>query len=204
MPLFKKITDPDFEIAIWRIEEDLTFFEPLFASHPDIPNKAKKMQWFATRHLINELRGQFSEVLKAESGKPFLVDSPHHISISHSTEFAAVMHSEKYFVGIDLEIVNPKVENIAHKFLQPYELAALKPQERLKKLILYWSAKESLYKLYGHRNIEFKTQLIIDPFELQTKGELKAEILATEAPIKKLKVNYEFLEGHILSYVTGR
>lgn len=204
MPLYKKITEPDFEIAIWRIEEDLSFFEPLFHSHPDIQNNSRKLQWFASRHLINELRGKFSEVLKAESGKPFLQDSPHHISISHSPEFAAAMFSEKYFVGIDLEMVNPKVEKIAHKFLRADEVTAIKPGEKIEKLILYWSAKEALYKLYGHRNIEFKKQLLIEPFDLKLKGKLNAEIIATEAPVKKLKVNYEFFEDHILSYVTGR
>ena len=203
MPLYKKITSDNFEIALWRIEEDISFFESKFQSHPAIQNENKKLQWFATRHLVNEMRREFSEIEKDESGKPFLKNSSQHLSISHTPVFAAAMLSKHAPVGIDLEMVNPKVERIAHKFIREDEINSIKAKEKIEKLILYWSAKEALYKLYGKRNIEFKTQLLIDPFDLKLSGELNATITGIELPMQNLKVLYDFFDDHVLTYVVG-
>ncbi len=203
MPLYKKIATGNSEIALWRIEEELSFFESRFNSHPAIKNENKKLQWFATRHLVNEMRGEFSEIEKDEAGKPLLKNSTQHLSISHTPVFAAAMLSNYAPVGIDLEMVNPKVERIAHKFLREDEINAIQADEKIEKLILYWSAKEALYKLYGKAGIEFISQLLIEPFELKLSGELKAEITGIEQPMKNLIVNYSFFEDHVLTYVVA-
>lgn len=202
MPLYKKIELPEATIGLWRIEEDIAFFQSKFPPVA-IANESKRLQWYATRNLLNELCGKECEVIKLESGKPVLKDSSHHISISHTAQYAAVIVCEKNQVGVDLELVNPKVERIAHKFLYPEEIAAIRPEQKIEKMILYWSVKEALYKLYGHRNVEFMTQLLVEPFELKTKEVLDATI-NTESVNEKLKVHYEFLDGHVLSYVVGR
>ena len=218
MPFYKKITSPHFEIALWRIEEDLSFFEAKFDAHPDIKNANQRLQWYATRHLANELLGGEVSILKDEHGKPFIENSSQQISLSHTMQFAAVMRSEQFNVGVDLEMVNAKVERIAHKFLREDELNAIANEEKIEKLILYWSAKEALYKLYGKGEIDFTTQLLIEPFQLQTKGELKAEIVVegssagsrggdptgTNKGIQNLTIHYEFFEGHVLTYVIAR
>ncbi|MBL0309440.1 MAG: 4'-phosphopantetheinyl transferase superfamily protein [Bacteroidetes bacterium] len=165
MPLCKKISGTDFEISVWKITEPLSYFESLFNWHPDIKNENKKLQWFATRHLVNEMNGIFSEVVKEESGKPFLRNSAHHLSITHTRELAAVMQSKQYYVGLDLERIDSKVERIAFKFLREDEISSISSEEKIEKLILYWSAKESLYKLYGMREIDFMTQLLIEPLK---------------------------------------
>lgn len=203
MPLYNKINSKNFEVALWRIEEDLSFFESKFHAHPEIKNENKKLQWFATRHLVNEMLGEFSEIEKDEAGKPVLKKSHHHISLSHTQVFAAAMISAHSPVGIDLEMVNQKVERIAHKFLRPDEIGSIHADEKIEKLILYWSAKEALYKLHGKGGIEFMTQLLIEPFELQLNGVLNAEIIATDSQIKNLKVSYDFFEDHVLTYVWG-
>ncbi len=204
MPLYKKISFGNFEIALWRNEEDLSFFESKFASHPEIKNENKKLQWFATRHLVNEMRGEFSEIEKDEAGKPFLKNSSQHISISHTPVFAAAMLSNLAPVGIDLEMLNPKVERIAHKFLREDEINAIQADEKIEKLILYWSAKEALYKLHGKGGIEFMTQLLIERFELKLSGILQAEIAGIEQPLINLQVHYEFFEDHVLTYAMAR
>lgn len=201
MALFKKINSPHLEIAIWRIEEELSFFESRFQAQPDIKNENKKLQWYATRHLVNEMLGSSPTVIKDEEGKPLLKNSSHHISLSHTNLFAAAMVSASAPVGIDLEMINPKVERIAHKFLREDEIKAIADDEKLGKLILYWSAKEALYKLHGKGGIEFMTQLLIEPFELNQSGALHAEIAGIEQPLKNLKINYEFFEGHVLTWV---
>ncbi|MES2622553.1 MAG: 4'-phosphopantetheinyl transferase superfamily protein [Bacteroidota bacterium] len=204
MPLYKNISAVDSSIALWRIEEELSYFESKFHSHPDIKNENKRLQWYATRHLVNQLLGDHVSMIKDEMGKPSIKNSTNHISLSHTPVFAAVMFSQKFPVGVDLEMITPKVERIAHKFLREDEISSIRPDEKIEKLILYWSAKESLFKLHGKGDIEFKTQLLIDPFELSLSGTLQAEISAGDLTHKNLTIQYEFFEDHVLTYVVGR
>ncbi|HLP52380.1 MAG TPA: 4'-phosphopantetheinyl transferase superfamily protein [Chitinophagales bacterium] len=201
MPLYNQINTTDFNIALWRIEEDNAYFEPHFVAHPDIKNENKKLQWFASRHLVNTMLGTPTDIEKDEAGKPVLKTGAQNLSLSHTPIFAAAMLSPKNPVGIDLEMVNPKVERIAHKFLRDDEIDAIHPDEKLEKLILYWSAKEALYKLYGKGEITFATQLLIQPFHLKLAGELNAAIVGIESPLENLTVHYQFFEDHVLTYV---
>lgn len=204
MPLYKNINTNVFTIALWRIEEELPYFESKFSSHPDIQNENKRLQWYATRYLVNQLLGDRVSMIKDEMGKPSIKNSPYHISLSHTPVFAAVMFSKKFPVGVDLEMVTPKVERIAHKFLREDEIDSIAQDEKIEKLILYWSAKESLFKLHGKGDIEFKTQLLIQPFQLSLNGTLNAEITAGDESLKNLEIQYEFFRDHVLTYVVGR
>lgn len=204
MPLYRKISAAHFELALWRIEEDISFFESRFHAHPDIKNENKCLQWYATRYLVNELLGENVSMIKDDMGKPSLKNSPYHISLSHTPVFAAVMFSKELPVGVDLEMVNPKVERIAHKFLREDEISSIKTDEKIEKLILYWSAKEALFKLYGNGGVDFTSQLLIEPFELNLKGQLATSIVTKEKQMKDLTMKYEFIEDHVLTYVAGR
>jgi phosphopantetheinyl transferase len=199
MPLYKKFEINGATIGIWHITENVGYFEHLFTSFPYIQNDGKRLQWFATRHLANELTGNRTEIVKLETGKPVLLDGTHQISISHSVNFAAVIVHPNKPVGIDIEPVNPKVERIAHKFLQNHELISLPQEHRTDKLILYWSAKETMYKLQGLQGIEFSTQLLIQPFTLAQYGTLDTTIKHADSSIQ-LKVYYEFFENHVFTY----
>ena len=203
MPLYKKFEEPGYSIGVWKIEEGLPFFEALFHGHPDIQHDHKRLQWFASRHLANVMLGQPDAIVNDETGKPNFKTSAQNISISHTAGFAAVMLSNKYAVGIDVEAIHPKIERIAHKFMQPEEIAALSPEEKLQKMTLCWSAKESLFKLYGWGGLEFRTQLLIEPFQLQQSGTFKANIETPHLPLRGLTVHYQFFDGHVLSYVAG-
>jgi 4'-phosphopantetheinyl transferase len=204
MPLYSTKNDENFSLALWRIEEDLAFFEQEFNSYSGINHKDKRLQWYASRHLANTMRNCFTEIEKDEHGNPFVKGEQTQISITHSYLFAGVMLSDKADVGMDLEPVNPKVLRIGHKFITQDELAAIHEDEKIEKLILYWSAKEALYKLYGKRGVDFKSQLLIEPFQLNKEGLLHATIKVGETLIPDLKVHYNFFEDHVLTYVLGR
>jgi 4'-phosphopantetheinyl transferase EntD len=203
MPLYKKTAEPDFSIGIWKIEEDLGYFENLFHGYTEIKNSGQRLQWFASRHLANLMLDKPDVIINDVSGKPNLKSTAINISLSHTAGFAAVILSKQFAVGIDIEAVHKKVERIAHKFLQEEEIAAIPEKEKAAKMMLYWSAKESLYKLYGWGGLEFKTQLLIEPFNLLPEGTLKADIITPHLPLKNLQVNYRFFEGHVLTYVAA-
>lgn len=200
MPLLRITELKDYTIGIWQIAEGIDFFSPLFAN-PAIHHEKKRVQWYATRHLANLIMKEDVEILNDENGKPYLKNSDVKISISHTAQYAAVMISPTHRVGIDLEEINPKVQRVAHKFLQPNEIDAISPNELTEKLIVYWSAKEALYKLHGRKQLAFREQLLIAPFVLQSAGVLQAKVIAENVNWPALEVHYSTLGNHILTSV---
>src|SRR5579863_2657498 len=118
MPLFEKLSGKNFSLALWRIEEDISFFESRITFNTGIANENKRLQWLASRYLLSQMVGGPVDIIKDASGKPSLRGNSHHISISHTPAFAGVIVSDTVPVGMDLEAINPKVERIAHKFLR--------------------------------------------------------------------------------------
>lgn len=170
-----------------------------------ITTHAPSNQSLTARQVVNALLGNDIEITKDETGKPVVKDAALHISLSHSKTLAAAIVSEQHQVGIDIETIHPRIERIAHKFLTQQELEAI-TNNKIETLLLYWSAKEALYKLYAKKQLEFTTQLIVQPFQLQQSGILKGSIIVPdeEGIFADLDIHYEFLEGHVMAYVLGR
>jgi 4'-phosphopantetheinyl transferase len=64
--------------------------------------------------------------------------------------------------GCDVELIRDKVLKIQHKFLNTLELNIC--NNNLEKLIIYWAAKETLYKIYGLKSLDFKENLSVEDF----------------------------------------
>jgi phosphopantetheinyl transferase len=205
MPLYLHQKTAQFELAVWHITEQLEDFAQLgIEADADIVNTNKKLQWCASRYLTRLIAGSEVELTHDEFGRPHFSHNRVNISISHSNEFAAIIISNTTPVGIDIEPIHPKVERVAHKFMHEEELARLEPETRIVQLITYWSAKEALYKLYGKKQLTFKTQLRIAPFNLAERGTLNGAVYADDWQQEGLEMPYSVFENHVLVYVLGR
>ena len=176
MPLiFKKSPETDCLLMVWEITENADFYktelgkknfelpEYKLISHPH-----KQKEWLASRFLAKflaeTLHINYRGLIKDAYNKPFLQDSNHHLSLSHTTtHVAAGIHLHKP-LGIDLETITPRLHIIKHKFLTDSERE--NANDELEKLCIYWSAKEALYKLYGKRGVHFQKELQVEPFVL--------------------------------------
>ncbi|MDP4131233.1 MAG: 4'-phosphopantetheinyl transferase superfamily protein, partial [Bacteroidota bacterium] len=154
MPLFYQHNiNESTRLAIWHIEEDESFFLKRVPLKRDVSHPQKRLQHLAGRYLLTELFRDFplSEILIADTRKPYLPDEKYHFSISHCGFFAAAIVSSRYRVGIDVEHAGPGIERIREKFLSRKELAVAfngldRSGHRLRQLTLLWSAKESVFK----------------------------------------------------------
>ncbi len=125
--------------------------------------ESRKKQWLAYRILIKDLlRPDDFPVEYNEHGKPFLAGSDYHISVTHTEDLAAVIISRHARVGIDIEKIKPRILKVKDKFLSPAELAMVGKERELEQLTLAWCAKESLYKLYGKRNLDFREEIKVE------------------------------------------
>ncbi|MEO7265768.1 MAG: 4'-phosphopantetheinyl transferase superfamily protein [Ferruginibacter sp.] len=202
MPLvYQQNINEHSRLGIWHITEDESFFAEHVPLQRSITHPHKRLQHFAGRYLLKIMFPDFplSLILIADTKKPFLQNEAYHFSISHCGDYAAVMVSNKNRVGVDIEIIQPKLEKIKRKFLSAEELNAIEPVN-LKSLTLAWSCKEALFKWYGLGNVEFKTQLQLEniiPIEAAgiVEGSIKKE------STYKLKVYYKFFETLCLSWI---
>jgi 4'-phosphopantetheinyl transferase len=165
-------------LAVWEITESHDELQSLLPSEiltdaelAMIHHPQKQIEFFASRlsieYLAHKLGFAYKGIKKDEFGKPFLVGTHWQMSITHSLKLVAVvMHATKQ-VGIDLEKPSEKIKRIEHKFLSESEIKDA--DSDLKKLCIYWSAKEVLYKIYGKRKVFFIENLWVYPFDKNDK-----------------------------------
>ena len=168
-------------VYIWEITENTEELMQLSSALPTIPNTyMAEKRWreqLAARALISyackELGLPIIDIRKDEFGKPWLVGSDWHFSISHTERYIAIVLDAKEPVGIDLEKPSPKVSKVLARICSEQELDNVK-YSTFEHCIL-WSAKEALYKLYGKRKVDFKKHLQITRNYDQWYGKIQVD-----------------------------
>jgi 4'-phosphopantetheinyl transferase len=179
--LLKKMLENGTVVGIWKVDEDIDFFTQNLdlqaVEEAELANLKgrRRLEWLASRFLVHDmLLSQNYEdrvpVLKDDFGKPHLWNTPFHLSFSHSHEMVAVILANT-LTGIDVQIIVPKIDRLAEKFMRTEELAILQPETRLEHLHVYWGAKEALYKAHGRRELDFRGHIFIEPFDYQPVGQ---------------------------------
>lgn len=174
--------------------------EILQKDHADLDHlhPKKRLEFLASRQLIKlmceELKVSYHGVEKDEFGKPYLINSTHQISISHSYPMIACALNPAVPCGIDIESARPQLQKIKHKFLNQQELDFC--GEDLNKLVLHWSAKEALYKIHGRKRLIFSEQLAVTNV---TPENVEAKIYS-DGISENYILNYEYFLEYFLIY----
>src|SRR6195952_3974306 len=183
--VYRQRVDDDTEFALWKIEEkaedlykQLQLNEHEKADFEQISKSKRHLHWLGTRVLLRAmlLTDEYIDCKVDSHGKPYLVHLPYHISLSHSFDYAAVMISKTWAVGIDIEQIKEKVERIANKFMGPEELAFIEDQHKIQQLYVCWCAKEAVYKCYGQKEISFADNISLKPFNFDVEGRVDARL----------------------------
>lgn len=162
---FQQNIDAFTRLAIWKIEEDLSFFQQQVPTKGDITHPQKMLQHLAGRFLLPFLFPDFPnrEIVVADTRKPYLPNEEYHFSISHSGNYAAAIVSKTHRVGIDIELFAEKIRRIEHKYLAPKEQALIQKNgiSDLPLLAACWSLKEAVFKWWSYGNLSFKQNIRI-------------------------------------------
>jgi 4'-phosphopantetheinyl transferase len=199
-------------LGLWHLTEpveELLALLPAAAGYagllPAGRDPQRPRQWLAGRALAHELLRELTPqpaFIRNDpaTGQPLIVEQPAFgVSLSHSGEWVAALLTPQGRVGIDVEQVRPKARQLARKFLSDHELLDAGPDDV--KHSLYWSAKETLYKLYSRRRLLFKEHLQLDPFELQAAGTLTGHLLPPDEAPSQHRLGYEQLpSGCVLTW----
>lgn len=206
MPLFLTHKEPLW--GVWKIEESVETLRSRLDNLSDyIPvleamrAESRQKEWLATRVLLKELLHKETPIFYHPNGAPYLNDSNLHISIAHTHGYAAVLLSQQAPVGIDIEYKSDRVAKIRSRFMTPDDEHRLDPANELNHLLLYWCAKETLFKMIGQHDVDFRQQLHIAPFPYNAVGVLHAKETKTPAEksyAMKFLVTSDFVLTHSL------
>ena len=210
MAFFQKIENEDGLIGIWKLTEQpsellemLVLSEDEQSKFKNIKAEKRQAEFLAIRLLLSKILATDTEIIYNATGKPFLKNRSEHISISHSADFVSVFISDKK-VGIDVELGIRNIDRVATRFLHPDEkeyIAGLQNQQLSK--IVYWSAKEAIFKCSGEHGIAFSQQIRIDNFDPESDSCTSAQLLLND---KTLKYNLTCMqiENNVLVYCVER
>jgi phosphopantetheinyl transferase (holo-ACP synthase) len=195
------------KLGVWKVEEDDAFFNnqlyvtDIEQNELDHLGVRKRKEWFSSRYLLHLLSGRDvrGACLKDAFGKPYIENSDHHISISHSADYTAVIASTS-MVGIDIQFIVPKIERIAPRFISDEEANNITAPYQVEIMHTIWGAKESMYKAYGKKELDFKKHIFVLPFEYHANGFVFEGIVEKDDFLEKYTLFCHTINDLILVY----
>jgi phosphopantetheinyl transferase len=220
MPLHKVIyLENNSKLYLWKITEDFDLLFNQVQLKPSSIERLQKMKsithqkgFLAIRMLLQYIDYTDFDLFYDEFGKPFLTQEMgsrkmnkkqkedrsilefRHISISHSNEFSAIVLSEKN-VGLDIEQFKGKILKIAPRFMDTSHLEGLSEEEKIKKAIVIWGIKESIFKIKNEAAISFINNIFEIPFSF--KDNTATALLNFKGKEENFKILFDSVEDYI-------
>ncbi len=221
LPLFYQHTiNQTTKLGIWHIEEDENFFLKQVPLQQNITHPHKRLQHLAGRYLLQYLFPDFpyTEIMIADTRKPYLQNEQYHFSVSHCGNYAAAIVSSTHRVGIDIEIPSEKVERIAHKFIHKseqqflsilnaqYPILNTQPQTtNYKPQTVLWSSKEAIFKWYSLGSIDFKEHMQLAGIIQKQNDSLQLPFNFKKENAIQLNITAKIFDSIVLSWLaTGK
>ncbi len=188
------------KMGVWHITEKENFFLQQVPLHKEITHPHKRLQHLAGRWLLKELYPDFPlQLIKiADTRKPFLPGEAFHFSISHCGDYAAVVVSKEYRVGVDIEAITDKIQRIIPKFLTAAEQEFLNKDSISKNATLLWSVKEAVYKWKSTGGVDFKKHINIKSIQRAADEGVVHCMFDNKTD---LQVHYLFFSKHSLTWL---
>ncbi len=204
MAIFLQNQAEDIEWIIWELKEEIHELVA-YLSQPKISEELekyktdkRKKEFLCSKILLKELFDKQISVQYNKFGKPFILNSKWNISITHSGKYVAVARS-KQELGIDIELISEKLDRTKHKYSSDYELKSLDSNQNLYHLALYWSGKESVYKLVGNEALIFNEEMKIERFIPENKGSFILNLVSSPNN-SSIKINYQKIEDYVFTF----
>jgi phosphopantetheine--protein transferase-like protein len=206
MPFVKKIEVENGILGIWELTESIDSLIADFQFSENEENEFKRFllkkrqsEYLAIRLLLQQMLNEKSEITYLKSGRPQIKNSSLNISISHSTDLVVIFISESQ-VGIDVENIKRNIQSVAKRFLHSKELEWIEKSENIQDLmILYWGAKEAVYKCCNQSGVQFDTQIYIPQFEFGKTNFFNGK-LTTQNRHENYNLWYLYFRNNIIVY----
>ncbi|MBE9464139.1 4'-phosphopantetheinyl transferase family protein [Dyadobacter subterraneus] len=201
--VYKKILNGRSILGLWEISESLE--ELMLQLKPSdfelekldkkINNK-RKSESLAVRLLLDQLLEGKPEISYDENGKPFLNSTDYEISISHSEKYAAVYLVKGKSAGVDIQKIKADIGKGIDFFLNDDEQLWVDKTDFILINIL-WSAKESVYKFAGIKDLDPRNHMSVNPFLAKPDGEITVSF--GQEKRETISIQYEVFEDYVLT-----
>ena len=213
MPFFQKIECGKGWGGIWKITEspdELCRMLPLGEYHRGqaarYASPKRRLEYLAVRMLVYALTGEELPISYRVSGRPFFAGCPLQLSISHTSGYAAVMFSEEYETGIDIEAFSDRIVRLKERLIGPDEKA-----DTTYEMLLHWSAKEAVFKILDEDGIDFRTDMTVEGLHCPAsavrpdgEGDFSLFYHLQDGKAGMFPVHYETSADFVLTYVFRR
>lgn len=180
------------KIGVWENTENDDFFVKSLnldlktLNYLNDLREHRRKEWLCSRFLVKTLsESSPCNMIKDTYGKPFIENNSCHISISHSKNRVAAIISD-VLVGIDIQKTEDKIARIHKKFISEQEILHLDKHNLDHSYHIFWGAKESMYKAWGKRELDFKKHMHLYPFNYFKKD------LELSGFVKKANYHFDF------------
>lgn len=209
MPLFRNFSPyPQTELMLWKITETDDHLRCALGNKISEEDRHARLSGANSRHyaasrllLAERFPDEHLELVKDQNQKPILlakgVSVP--VSITHSGDFAGILLANSGHPGIDLERTDRRIGRIKQKFMGPEELDFAGDESQHLEQTLIWSAKETLYKLYSRKEVDFREHLQISHFALNNAGEIIGTFYKQETYFQ-VNIGYQFFDNYVLTF----
>ncbi len=199
MPLLPAITLPQGTLYCWHITETLKELSALAMAKNIVFNtivaSARMQQSIACKLLVKEFISN-DDIIYINK-KPNVSNA--HISISHTNQYAYVLHATSE-CGLDVELISEKAVRIKLKFCNPQELLLFEAYNFTlnEYYTLLWCAKEAIYKRYND-GYSFVNEIKISTIDTINK-QITAQINTTTTN-ENCTVHYLLHTNKYIAYV---
>jgi 4'-phosphopantetheinyl transferase len=206
MPVTWQKNTENYSIIVWHSTEPMDLLlqnavlnDQEYLQWQSFQSESRKREWLTVRNALRKILPEksVSSINYDDNGKPHLKNEGA-ISISHSHQFIAVMKANETRIGVDIEVIHPRIEKLSKKFMNENEKSNFGEHD-LEKLHVVWGAKEVLYKIHSIGGIDFKKDFLVHPFNYKSSGTLKASIMKKGFE-KDFIITYEKSGVHMLAW----
>jgi len=208
MPLYKQFkTTVNSRIALWLITENNIELKNFASTHNiDLRqnfylNEQKHNEYLASRIALKIFGENFIVDEKEEKCAPILKNNLANISISHCKKMCAVITNNLKPVGVDVELVTPRILNISRRFMNidEFNFLAKNSEINLLQQHIIWSAKESIFKKYNQLHLNFPNEIFIENFEINSDGIITSQI-KTDIFFCREKIFYKIFDDVVMTH----
>ncbi|MDM8158881.1 4'-phosphopantetheinyl transferase superfamily protein [Labilibaculum sp. K2S] len=196
-------------LIVWKTSEPLEELLQIVRLTPNeeaklnsFGSQSRKIEFAATRCLLQLCLGENVQIKNDEHGKPHLINSDLNISISHTKSYVGILIGDKHSVALDMEYLSDRVNRIACRFLSETELNNIEEENKILHLYQHWCAKECLIKMYGKKDVHLIDELKISPFS-PGDSTFSGQVYRTDFS-KTYTFHYLLFDNHLLVYSTKR
>lgn len=206
MPLLLKHTDP--LLGVWKMDEtEEELLAMLGSAAADcaaalraMKAERRRKEWLSSRVLLRTLTGVEPQVAYHPDGAPYLRNLPLAVSISHTDGYAAVLLKPNGAAGVDIERRHPRVLKVRSRFLSSEEDAMISERDAADHALIYWCAKEAVYKMMRAGEVDFARHIFVEPFDIAAAGgEIRVREMRT-AEGRTYSLRYEVTPEFVLVY----